>query len=151
MTYVITWEWTKLGTHACSNTSIFKTTLVFFSCKYGLMCYLCLCSHFVDVKLVDFLRLWRQFEQQWRYLTTQQLTKFLAIQPIRCRVWCSENPLHRSTLRFMAAVASGFCAIVAMHVLASITSLNYVGGIPCMPTHNQVVFTSRLPLTSRTW
>ena len=50
------------------------------------MCYLCLCSQryiVVHVELVDFLRLWRQLEQRRHWLTTQQLTKFLAIQPVR--------------------------------------------------------------------
>ena len=94
------------------------------------MCYLCLCSQqyiVVHIELVDFLRLWWQLEQQRCCLTTQQLKKFLAVQPIWCCFWCSENLLHRSTLRFMAAVASSFCAIVATSVLASITSSNYVG------------------------
>ena len=53
------------------------------------MCYLCLCSQryiVVHVELVDFLRLWRQLEQQY-WLTTQQLAKFLAIQPVRCHVY----------------------------------------------------------------
>ena len=35
--------WNKLGAHAHSNTSVFKTTSLF-SGKYGLMCYLCFCS-----------------------------------------------------------------------------------------------------------
>ena len=50
---------------------------------------------------------------------TQQITKFLAIQPIRCCVWHPENLLHQSTLQVMT---SCFCAIIATHVLASITS-----------------------------
>ena len=33
---LITWGWTKLGGHTRSNTSVFKTTTVFFSRKYGL-------------------------------------------------------------------------------------------------------------------
>ena len=33
---LITRGWTKLGAHAHSNTSVFKTTTVFFSRKYGL-------------------------------------------------------------------------------------------------------------------
>ena len=32
---LITRGWTKLGAHARSNTSVFKTTAVFFSGKYG--------------------------------------------------------------------------------------------------------------------
>ena len=31
---LITQGWTKLGAHACSNTSVFKTPRVFFSGKY---------------------------------------------------------------------------------------------------------------------
>ena len=53
---------------------------------------------------------------------TQQITKILAIQPVWCRLWHSESLLHRFTLRFTAAVGSGFCAIVATLVLASITT-----------------------------
>ena len=52
------------------------------------MCYLCLCRQryiVVHVQVVDFLRLWGHLEQR-RYLTTQQIKKILAIQPVRCRV-----------------------------------------------------------------
>ena len=48
---------------------------------------------------------------------TQQIMKFLVTHPIWCRTWHSENLLHRSTLRFTAAIASSFCVIVATHVL----------------------------------
>ena len=33
---LLTWGWTKLGAHARSRTSVFKTATVFFSGKYGL-------------------------------------------------------------------------------------------------------------------
>ena len=33
-------------------------------------------------------------------LSKTQIIKFLAIHPVRCRVWHSENLLHRSTLQF---------------------------------------------------
>ena len=59
-------RWTKLGAHAHSNTSIFKTTTVFFSGKYGfnmlsLSLRLALCS--CQRRTTRFLRLWRQLEQ----------------------------------------------------------------------------------------
>ena len=41
-------------------------------------------------------------------------------------------------LWLLVFVASGFCAIIATHVLALIMSLNYVGGIPCMPISVQL-------------
>ena len=68
---LITWRWTKLGVHAHSSTSIFKTTRVFFLGKY-FMWYLCLCSqHYVDVHIQDFLS---QLDQQRSQLTTHKIT-----------------------------------------------------------------------------
>ena len=55
---------------------------------------------------------------------TQQITKFLAIQPVRCRVWHSG---YRSTFWFMTAIANSFCAIKAMHVFALIMSSKRCG------------------------
>ena len=104
----------------------------------ALLCYLCFCSQLyivVHVELVGFLRLNSNndgFNDD--SLQHNKSKKFLAIQPVRCRVRYSVNLLHRSTLRFTAAVASDFCAIVAMRAL--ITSSNYVDGIPCKPTCN---------------
>ena len=137
-----------------SNTSVFKTTTVFFSGKYGFnLSHSSLKSALYSCPT----RTSRFFETVATTSTTmtlgyntQQIMKFLAIQLIKCRVLCSENLLHWSTLLFTTTVASGFCAIIAMRVLTSITSSNYVGGIPCMPMHNEVVFSSCLLLTSCT-
>ena len=68
---------------------------------------------------------------------TQQIMKFLAIYPVRCHVWHSEDLLHWSTLQFMAAIASRFCAIVATHVLASTTSSELYGRASMHP-HTQI-------------
>ena len=82
-----------------------------------LMCYLCLCSQRYSCPR----RTSRSLEAVATTRTTTtlglttQLTKFLAIQPVtgvRCLIWCCYYLLHRSTLRFTAAVASRFCAIV---------------------------------------
>ena len=102
------------------------------------MCYLHVCSQcyiVVHVELVDFLSSGNNSNNNDASLQ-HTYNKFLAIQPVRCHVRCSENLLHQSTLWFTAAVASGFCAIVATCVLASITSLNYVGRLSYMPTCN---------------
>ena len=45
----------------------------------------------------------------------------------KCKVWHTENLLYPSALRFKTTVASGFCAIVAIHVLALITSSELCG------------------------
>ena len=147
---LITRGWTKLGAHARSNTSVFKTTAVFFSDKYGfnvlplsLQSASYSCPHRTSRFLED--------------VATTRTTTMLACNTTNHEISCASThqmpclTLWESTLRFTAAVASGFCAIVATCVLASITSSNYVGGIPCVSTCNQVVSTSRLPLTSRTW
>ena len=75
----------------------------------ALVCYLCLCSRrytVVHVKLVDFLSQWRQPEQ-WRYSLQSTTLLYLAI--------------------YGCCLGSGFCTIVAMHVLDSITSSKWCG------------------------
>ena len=83
-----------------------------------LVCYLRLCSQryiIVHVELVDFLSHAVATTRTTTTLAynTQQITMFLAIQPVWCRVWHPENLLHPFTLRFTAAIGSGFCAIVS--------------------------------------
>ena len=63
-----------------------------------------------------------------------QQTTFLAILPVRCCILHTGHSARQvpypaywestalSTLQFMAVVANCFCAIVAMHTLAMITS-----------------------------
>ena len=59
---LITWGWTKLDAHARSNTSVFKTTTVFFSGKYDFnvlpLSLQSVIYSFQSIELVDFLRLW---------------------------------------------------------------------------------------------
>ena len=92
---------TRGGAHACSSTSIFKTITVFLS---DLVHYL----HFavndvVHAELVDFLSQCRTITTPH---TTNSGTKFVAFQPVRCRVWHSKNLLYR--LRFMASINQWF-------------------------------------------
>ena len=125
---LIMWGWTKLLIHACSCTSAFMTATVFFLGEYGfsvLRSSLQSAIYSCPRRTSPFLEsvATTQTTTTLAY-NTQQITKFLAIQPVRCHVWHLENLLHHSTLRFMPAVASSFHAIVATHVLASIMSFN---------------------------
>ena len=92
--------WTKLGTHARSNTSIFKTTTVFPGKCGSSVLATCLCSQWyivVGVELVNFLSNWQQLKQLTVLAyNTQQITKFLAIQPVRycVRHWESITPVY---------------------------------------------------------
>ena len=108
--------WTKLSVHARSRTNALKTTTVFFSGKFGFSVlplslqsaiYSCPC------RISRFLQ---SVATTWTTTTlaysTKQITNFLAIQPVWCRVWHPDNLLHRSTLRFTTAVDSVFCIIV---------------------------------------
>ena len=101
---LITWGWTKLGARIRYNTSVFKTTKVFFHVNM-------ICLNVLPLSLQ--LALYSCPRRNSRFLeavaTTRTTTKlaynttnykFLAIQPVRCHVWCSENLLHRFTLRF---------------------------------------------------
>ena len=102
------------------------------------VCYLHLCSQryiVVHIELVDALSQWQQRKQQ-RHLRHITITKFLAIQPARYRVWHSENLLHRSTLWFTATIASAFFSVIATHVLASITS-SKLHGLDSVHAHAQ--------------
>ena len=57
------------------------------------------------------------------YASLQYLTNnILAILPVRCRILHAGNPLHCLHCSLWAVVANCFCAIVAMHTLAMITS-----------------------------
>ena len=127
---LITWGWTKLGAHARSGTSVFKTTTVLFWGEYGITV---LPSSLQSAIYSCPRRTSRFLESVAKTRTTttlvyntQQITKFLAIQPSGAM---SDTLLHRSTLRFTAAVASSFRAIVATRVLgyASITSSERCG------------------------
>ena len=62
-------------------------------------------------------------------LAKTQIIKFLAIYPVRCRVWHSENLLHRSTLQFTDSCCSQWflCHCIATRVLVSITSSELCG------------------------
>ena len=112
---LITWGWTKLGSHARSRTSALKTTIVFFSGKFG---FSVLLSSLQSV-IYSCPRRTSRFLQSiatTRTTTTlayntQQITKFLAIQSVWYGVRHPENLLHRSTLRFTTAVGSGFYII----------------------------------------
>ena len=136
--------WTKLGAHARSNISVFKTTTVFFSGKYGF-----------NVLLLSLQSaLYSCPRRTSRFLEAVVITRTTTTLPyntknhkISCHSSISPSSAMSDALRiyytglpcnFTAAVASGFCAIVATAYACTspITSSNYVGGIPCMPTHN---------------
>ena len=72
-----------------------------------------------DMALVCYLRL-----HSWQYIVAY--VEFVNILPfdrlIRCHVQQTENLLHQSTLLIKASLASSFCAIRAMHILALIMS-----------------------------
>ena len=123
---LITWGWTKLGAHARSNTSILRLLECSFQVNMTLVCYLCLCSqHYivVHVKLVDFLRLWRQLKQQLLgySTTTHEISCHSAHQvpylmPLESTTLvyhgtyscCSQRFLcHRSSRNFMPFSPSG--------------------------------------------
>ena len=109
--------WTKLGAHARSTTSALETTIVFFSGK----CSFSVLPSSLQSVIYSYPRRTSRFLESvatTRTTTmlaynTRQITKFLAIQPVCCRVWHPENLLHRSTLRFTIAVGSGFCIIIS--------------------------------------
>ena len=84
----------------------------------------------IHVELVDFLRLWRQLEKQWWLSYSACQVPFLML-------WESTTPVYMY-LAIHSCLPSGFCAIVATCVLASITNSNYVGMCPraiksCLP------------------
>ena len=147
---LITWGWTKFGAHARSNTSIFRTTRVFFLDKYdfsvlpsSLRSVIYCCPH----RTSQFLEL-VSTTQSTASLTfnTQQITTFLAIQPVRCHVCHTENLPHQSTLH---CYSQWFHAIIAMGVLALSMSFNLCGR-NCVCTHVQlscVYFASTLHVT----
>ena len=110
---------TKLGTHTRSRTSALKTTTVLFSGKCGfsvspsslqaaIILYSCPCRTSRFLKSVATTRTTTMLAYN-----TQQIMKFLAIQPVWYRVWHPENLLHQSTLRFTTAAGSGVCIIVS--------------------------------------
>ena len=103
---LITQGWTKLGTHTRSNTSVFKSS---FQVNMTLMCYLCL----------------RRTSRFLEAVATTRTTTTLAYNTTTHEISCHSARqvphlmlLESTTLRFTAAVASGFCAIVARRVLS---------------------------------
>ena len=118
--------WTRLGAHAHSSTSIFKTATVFFSGKYGFSTSVlatCLRCIVVNIDLVNFLSQWQQLKQLTMLAyNTQQITKFPCHSARQ--VFCLTLTICYTslTLQFMATVASDFCAVVAPCVLVSIMS-----------------------------
>ena len=95
------WGWTKLGAHAPSRTSVFKTATVFLLGEYGLSVLpssLQSAIYRTSPFLESVATTWTTMMLAYN---TQQLTKFLAVQPVRCLVWHSENLFHRSTLQFL--------------------------------------------------
>ena len=108
---LITQGWTKLGTHARSRTSALKTTIVFFSGKFGFsvlplslqsVIYSCPCtSRFIESVVTT-----RTTTAMLAYNTQQSFLRFSLSGAV------SDNLLHRSTLQFTTHVGSGFCIIV---------------------------------------
>ena len=134
------------------QTSGFKTTTVFFSRKYGFnvlpLClhsalYSCPCrtSRFLEAVATT------RTTMMLAYNTTNH--KISCHQLVRCHVWCYENLLHRSTLWFTAAVASGFLC----HCSYVCTCLNHeleLCGQDSMHAHTQLshfYFASTLDVT----
>ena len=121
--------WTKLGAHARSTTSALETTIVFFSGK----CSFSVLPSSLQSVIYSYPRRTSRFLESvatTRTTTmlaynTRQITKFLAIHPVCCRVWHPENLLHRSTLRFMIAVGSGFCIIISYVCTSAGTCLDH--------------------------
>ena len=81
--------WTKLGAHARLSTSDFKTTTLFISGKYGfsvlplsLQSAICSCPR----RTTRFLESMATTGTMMLAYNTQQIRKFLAIQPVWCRV-----------------------------------------------------------------
>ena len=117
-------SWVPMHVQAQAFSRLLQSS---FQVNMALVCYLHLCSQWyilVHVEIVDALSQWRQHKQQ-RRLQHTTITKFLAIQPARYRVWHSENLLHWSTLWFTATTASVclfFFVIIAMHAC---TCLNH--------------------------
>ena len=118
---LITRGWTKLGAYARSRTSVSKTTTVFFSGIYGFS----VLPSSLQSAIYSCPRRTSRFLES---VATTRTTTTLAYntQQISCHsagqyhVWhWSENLLHQSISRLTAAVASGFCAIVATRVHAS--------------------------------
>ena len=87
---------TRGGAHACSSTSIFR-----FSALPSFCSQRC-CPRRT---IVDFLSQCRTMTTPH---TTNSGTKFVAFQPVRCRVWHSKHLLYQYTLRFMASINQWF-------------------------------------------
>ena len=107
---LITWGWTKLDAHVRSGTSVFKTTTVLFWGEYG-----------VTVLPLSL--------QSAIYSCPRRTSRFLeSVAKTRTTTTLVYNT-QQITLRFTAAVASSFHAIVATRVLgyASIMSSERCG------------------------
>ena len=115
------------------------TTKVFFSGGYGLCVLPLSLQSAIDNCPCRSSRFLESLYQTIETLANnpQQITKFLAIQLIRCHVGHSENLLHQSILRFTTTVTSDFCAVAATIILYVPRSwgLNCVGGLPCVSMH----------------
>ena len=113
------WEWTKL---AYSSTSVFKTATVFFMGEYGFSALLSSLQSAI-------------YKDASLQVTTHN--ESLAIQPIRCRVWHSENLqilCHRSYMctsldHELWTTWVGFCA--CPFAIKSCPSCVYVGHNAC--------------------
>ena len=135
---LLTRGWTKLGAQARSNTSVFMTIAVFFSGKYGF--------NVLPLSL-----------QSASYSCPRRTSQFLeAVVTTRTTTTLAYNTTnHEISTTPVYLVIYGCCSQQFLcHRSYTCTCLNHelelCGRIPCMPTRNQVVSTSRLPLTSRT-
>ena len=137
--------WTKLGAHARSRTSTLKTTIVFFSGKFGFSVlplslqsaiYSCPCtSRFLE-----------------SVVTTRTTTTTLAYNtqrsflPFSLSGAVSDNLLHRSTLQFTTHVGSGFCIIVGYACTCLELRTTWVGFCECLCA-SRVYLVSTLDVT----
>ena len=156
--------------HAHSSTSVFKTTTVFFSGKYGfsvlplsLQSAIYSCPHRASRFLESVVT--TQTTTTLAY-NTQHTTKFLAIQP-SCLVPCLTLENLATTLVYLAIYGccrqrllchhSCACTCLNHHKFRTTWActcldrhdrgLNDIGGIPCIPTQLCHVYL-HLPLTS---
>ena len=111
--------WTKLGAHARSNTSVFKTTTAFFSGKYSfnvlplsLQSALYSCPR-ITSRFLEAVAATRTTMTLAYNTTNHEISCHSARQVLCLMLWESTTPVHLAIYGFTAAVAGGFCAIVA--------------------------------------
>ena len=136
---LITREWTKLGAHTRSNTSVFKTPRVFFSGKYdfnvlplSLQSYSCpsRTSQFLEAVATTRTTMTLAYKT-----TTQEISCHSARQVLYLMLFEYTTPVYLAIYGYCSQRFLCHCSYTCS-LLTSIMSSNYVGGIPCMPMCN---------------